>query len=132
MRELLLSDLILNELKIATRLPIRIVMPSDKRLKSLCEKLLDEPGARLTLSDWAKRVGASERTLTRLFNREIGITFNQWRQNVRLSHAASLIALGLSLSRIAVELGYTSQSAFSAMFKKSFGQSPSEFFAKRF
>jgi AraC-like DNA-binding protein len=130
-RESLLTDLMLNELKMAARLPMRIVMPSDKRLKSLCEKLLDEPGSRFTLSDWAKRVGASERTLTRLFDREMGITFNQWRQNMRLSHAAPLIAQGMPLSGVAAELGYASQSAFSAMFKKAFGQSPSEFFAER-
>jgi AraC-like DNA-binding protein len=56
--------------------------------------------------------------------------FGQWRQQMRLAHAAPLIAGGRPLSQVAAELGYTSQSAFSAMFKKTFGQSPSVFFAK--
>ncbi len=59
------------------------------------------------------------------------MSFSQWRQQVRLAHAAPLIARGLPLSHVASELGYASQSAFSAMFKKTFGQSPSSFFARK-
>ena len=57
--------------------------------------------------------------------------FVQWRQQVRLAHAAPLIARGVPLSQVAAELGYASQSAFSAMFKKTFGNSPSAFFEQR-
>ena len=70
-------------------------------------------------------------SLARLFERELGLSFGQWRQQVRLAHAAPLIARGVPLSQVAEELGYASQSAFSAMFKKTFGSSPSAFFAQR-
>ena len=93
--------------------------------------LIADPASPLTLDDWAARVGASSRTLARLFEQELGMGFGQWRQQVRLAHAAPLIARGLPLSRVASELGYASQSAFSAMFKKTFGQSPRAFFAHR-
>jgi AraC-like DNA-binding protein len=56
------------------------------------------------------------------------MSFGQWRQQLRLAHAAPLIARGLPLSHVAEQLGYASQSAFSAMFKKTFGTSPSAFF----
>jgi len=58
------------------------------------------------------------------------MSFGQWRQQVRLAHAAPLIARGVPLSQVAEELGYASQAAFSAMFKKTFGSSPSAFFAQ--
>jgi AraC-like DNA-binding protein len=130
-RASLLSELMLDELARSPALPIRVPLPRDKRLQSLCGRLLDEPGAAHTLADWARQVGASERTLARLFEKELGMSFGQWRQQVRLAHAAPLIARGMPLARVAEELGYTSQSAFSHMFRKTFGCSPSAFFAQR-
>lgn len=130
-REALLTALILDELSRSATRPICVALPSDKRLKALCDTLIAEPASTLTLQGWSRRVGASERTLARLFEQDLGLTFGQWRQQVRLAHAAPLIARGLPLSQVAAELGYASQSAFSAMFKKTFGQSPSAFFAQK-
>lgn len=130
-RESMLAALILDEVARSATLPIRVALPEDKRLKALCETLIGDPGSALTLNDWASQVGASTRTLARLFERDLGMTFSQWRQQVRLAHAAPLITRGMPISRVAAELGYASQSAFSAMFKKTFGQSPSAFFAPR-
>lgn len=128
-RETLLQNVILSELAEARTQGIRISMPTDKRLETLCRAIVDAPDSTLTLAAWAKQVGASERTLARLFERDLGMTFGRWRQQIRLAHAASMIARGVPLSVVATELGYASQSAFSAMFKKTFGQSPSAFFA---
>jgi AraC-like DNA-binding protein len=130
-RESMLSALILDELANSAALPIRVTLPDDKRLKILCETLIKNPALDLTLGDWARRVGASERTLARLFEQELGMTFGQWQQQMRLAYAAPLIARGLPLSRVASDLGYASESAFSAMFKKTFGKSPSAFFAHK-
>ena len=127
-RERLLMELLLDEMPRCAERPVRVPLPTDKRLKALCDALIADPGAECTLADWATQVGASERTLTRLFERELGMGFGHWRQQVRLAHAAPLIARGVPLSQVAAELGYASQSAFSAMFKKTFGCSPSTFF----
>lgn len=128
-RALLLCELILDEVaRLATR-PIRVPLPHDKRLASLCAALIADPGAPHTLDNWAGRVGASERTLARLFEKELGMTFGQWRQQVRLAHAVPLIARGVPLAQVAEQLGYASQSAFSAMFRKTFGTTPSAFLA---
>ncbi|MRW93219.1 helix-turn-helix domain-containing protein [Duganella sp. FT80W] len=127
-REHLLMEMILDEVPRCAVRAVRVPLPADKRLQALCDALIAEPGAEMTLADWAGQVGASERTLSRLFERELGMGFGQWRQQVRLAHAAPLIAAGMPLSQVAAELGYTSQSAFSAMFRKTFGCSPSAFF----
>jgi AraC-like DNA-binding protein len=129
-RESLISGLLLDELAQAATLMVRVALPRDKRLKALCEALIADPASAHTLDDWAQQVGASGRTLARLFEQDLGMTFGQWRQQIRLAHATPLIARGLPLSQVAAELGYASQSAFSAMFKKTFGQSPSAFFTK--
>ena len=128
-RAILLGELILDELARAPSRPIRVPLPRDKRLKSLCEALLAAPGDTQTLAGWARAAGASERTLARLFERELGMSFGQWRQQVRLAHGASLIARGMPLWQVAQQLGYASQSAFTAMFRKTFGTTPSAFFA---
>ncbi len=130
-RAAMVAELMLDELARCETRPIRVPLPRDKRLQALCASLIDEPGAAHTLAAWARQVGASERTLARLFERELAMTFGQWRQQVRLAHAAALIARGLPLSRVAEELGYASQSAFSQMFRKTFGCTPSAFFAAR-
>ena len=127
-REQLLMEMILDEIPRCAEHPVRVPLPSDKRLKALCDALIADPGAEVTLAGWATQVGASERTLTRLFERELGMGFGHWRQQVRLAHAAPLIAGGMPLSQVAAQLGYASQSAFSAMFRKTFGCSPSRFF----
>ncbi|MES2074547.1 MAG: helix-turn-helix transcriptional regulator [Pseudomonadota bacterium] len=130
-REPLLTALILDEVGRSATRPIRVPLPTDKRLKGLCAALIAQPGSPLTLEQWAAQAGASTRTLARLFERDLGMSFVQWRQQVRLAHAAPLIARGMPLAQVAEQLGYASQSAFSAMFKKTFGSTPSAFFAER-
>lgn len=128
-RASMIRALILDELGRLATLPICVPLPTDKRLKALCAMLIADPGSPCTLEQWAPRVGASPRTLARLFERELGMSFGAWRQQMRLAHAAPMITRGMPLSQVAAQLGYANQSAFSAMFKKTFGQSPSAFFA---
>lgn len=127
-REAHLAACLLDELAHAAPLPLNVPMPRDSRLLSLCELLIADPSSPLSLHDLSKQVGASERTLARLFQSEMQMSFGLWRQQMRLARAAPLIASGKPLSVVAAELGYASQSAFSAMFKKTFGQTPSSFF----
>ena len=128
-RERMVSNLILDELRKAPTLPVRVAMPRDKRLAALCTALVENPASQRSLAQWSPHVGASTRTLTRLFAIELGTTFAGWRQQMRLAHAAPLVTRGWPLSRVAAELGYSSQSAFSAMFRRAFGVAPTRFFA---
>jgi AraC-like DNA-binding protein len=126
-RERLLGALALDEITRSEPLPLSIPMPTEKRLHALCEALLADPGNADSLEYWAASVGASTRTIARLFRQELGMSFSQWRQQAVLAHAIPLLTRGRALSHIAHELGYQSQSAFSAMFRRAFGQSPRAF-----
>ena len=129
-RETLLGALALDELARAVPLPLSVPMPREKRLRALCEALLANPGNTDSLEYWAATVGASTRTIARLFRQELGMSFSQWRQQAVLARAIPLLNQGLALSRIARELGYQSQSAFSAMFRRAFGESPRAFMVR--
>jgi AraC-like DNA-binding protein len=127
-RRSLILDLLVEEMRRAEPLALGLSLPQDRRLRSLCQALIEDPAADLSLERWAERVGASERTLARLFQHELGMGFGAWRQQLRLSRAATLMGQGHSLSEVAGQLGYASPSAFSAMFKRAFGVPPSQFF----
>ncbi len=130
-REALLTSLVLDELAQSTTQALGVPLPhprqGDKRLRALCEAVLRNPSGQATLAGWASVVGASERTLTRLFRDELGLTYWQWRQQVLLAHALPLLARGTPVSQVASLSGYASESAFSAMFKAAMGQPPSHF-----
>jgi AraC-like DNA-binding protein len=102
-------------------------MPNEKRLRALCEAVIADPTHGESLEYWASSVGASTRTIARLFRQELGVSFSQWRQQAILARAIPLLSQGRPLSHVALELGYQSQSAFSAMFRRAFGASPRAF-----
>ncbi len=126
-RERMLCALVLDELGHAEPLPLAVPMPDEKRLRTLCEAVLAQPAHAESLEHLASEVGASTRTISRLFKQELGVSFSQWRQQALLARAIPLLNQGRPLSHIARELGYQSQSAFSAMFRRAFGKSPRAF-----
>jgi len=126
----LVMALILAELARAATVPLSVPLPRDLRLAALCRALLDDPAASDTLEDWAQRVGASARTLARLFRRETGMSFIAWRQQVRLAEAMGRLAKGEPVARIAEGLGYSSASAFTAMFHRALGATPLQYLSR--
>jgi AraC-like DNA-binding protein len=127
-RERRLGELALDELRRAAPVKLGIELPQDKRLRALCEAVLDAPSRHATLQGWALEAGASERTVARLFRQELGTTFAAWRQQVLLAKALALAARKRPMAHIAAELGYASPSAFTAMVTRSVGMPPSRFF----
>ena len=130
-REQLLCSLVLDEITHADTQALGVPLPhpqtGDKRLRALCEAVLREPSQRATLAGWAAEVGASERTMARLFRDELGTSYQQWRQQAILAHALPMLARGVPVSHVAASSGYASDSAFTAMFKAAMGQPPSQF-----
>ena len=130
-RETLLTGLLLDELRSAATQDLGVPLPpaqgGDKRLRALCEAVLRAPAERSTLAQWAGSVGASERTMARLFREQLGTSYQQWRQQAVLAHALPLLARGMPVSHVAAASGYASDSAFTAMFKAAMGQPPSQF-----
>jgi AraC-like DNA-binding protein/mannose-6-phosphate isomerase-like protein (cupin superfamily) len=121
-----IARLIELELARATELSPGIPLPNDQRLQMLCAAVLSDPADRRTLDDWALIVGASTRTLSRLFERDVGLNFNSWRQRVRFHNALEALSRRIPIARVAERSGYNSASAFSAAFKKQMGVLPSQ------
>ena len=96
--------LLLSEIGRAPPLSLGLPLPRDRRLQALCGALFDDPADNRPLADWAARVGASERTLARLFADELKISFGAWRQQLRLARALDLIGRGRPSGEVAAEL----------------------------
>lgn len=122
-----LSQLILTELVQVSALSLGLPMPHDRRLQAMCKALTMDPGSTATLDEWAKVVGASSRTLSRLFEQELGLGFGEWRQQLRLASAIDLMGKRVPLNEVASKLGYANPAAFTVMFKRAFGIPPSQF-----
>jgi AraC-like DNA-binding protein/mannose-6-phosphate isomerase-like protein (cupin superfamily) len=122
-----LVALLLSELHGAGTLPLQLPMPRDKRLRQMCETLLAIPGDQRTLEQWAPAAHASARTLARLFVTETGMTFGAWRQQARVLEAMGRLGRGEPVTDVALDLGYDSVSAFSAMFRRAAGASPRQY-----
>lgn len=128
-RQQLVFGLLSNEFqRLAPATLCHLTLPQERRLQKVCKALCSEPGHAATLAWWSTQVGASERTLARLFRKETELGFTEWRQQVRLLEAVCSLARGVAVNQLANELGYTSPSAFIAMFKKKLGASPQRYF----
>jgi AraC-like DNA-binding protein len=121
-------ELLFDEIKPLQIESLHLPMPTDARIARICRWIVANPAEEKSVASWSKVVGASERTIIRLFPEETGMTFTRWRQQARLLAAVQMLANGRPITEIAAELGYDSPSAFSAMFRKALGSSPTEYF----
>jgi AraC-like DNA-binding protein len=122
------ADLIFDELRTLPALPLHLPSPRDGRLQRLCAGVRERPADDRTLEAWGSEVGASARTLARLFRRETGLTFGRWRAQARLLTALARLGAGEKVTAVALDLGYDSPSAFAALFRRHFGVPPSRYF----
>ncbi|MGC2971851.1 helix-turn-helix domain-containing protein [Paraburkholderia aspalathi] len=125
-RRPLAMQLLLEEIRAAPSLPLGLPLPPEWRLRTLCAAMMEEPGSDRTLQEWARVVGASDRTLARVFQSELNTNFAIWRRQLRLSRAIHLIGRGIPLHVVAAELGYANALAFSTMFRQALGFPPSQ------
>ncbi|WP_353174351.1 AraC family transcriptional regulator [Acinetobacter rudis] len=122
-----LMQLVIAEIALMPHLPLNAPLPQDIRLLKLCHELLQQPSLEANLDLVAKQVGMSRRNFTRLFRKETGMSFGQWRQQACLLSALTRLGLGESVTQIATELGYSSPSAFTMSFRRALGASPSQY-----
>jgi AraC-like DNA-binding protein len=120
---------ILDQLRALPASPLHLPVPNDSRLQAIAQALIENPADSRTVEEWGRTVGASDRTLARLFQSETGMTFRHWRQQVRLLEALRRLATKEPVTNVALQLGYDSPSAFIAMFKRSFGMTPGRYFS---
>jgi AraC-like DNA-binding protein/mannose-6-phosphate isomerase-like protein (cupin superfamily) len=125
----LIMRLIVSEIRPKPALPLSLPLPADGRARRVCERILTDLGADLPLEDLASQAGISGRTLNRIMTHETGLSFGRWRQRARLLAALESLARGEPVLNVALDLGYESPSAFTAMFHRELGEVPSRYFS---
>ena len=118
---------ILDQIRAQPVASLALPMPEDARLLRIAKSLISNPADQRDLGEWAKEVGASKRTLTRLFPAQTGMSFRAWRQQRRLLRALVLLASGNNVTAVALEVGYDNTSAFISMFRRCLGATPAHY-----
>jgi AraC-like DNA-binding protein/mannose-6-phosphate isomerase-like protein (cupin superfamily) len=122
---------LLDELLAARIESLHLPFPRDARLRKLAERLLADPADKSSLPHWASRIGMSERSLTRLLFREIGMSLGQWRRQLHVILSLQRLAGGASVQTVAFDLGYENSSSFVTMFRKLVGKPPGRYMSDR-
>ncbi len=104
--------------------PCTCPSPTAPLLAAVCDILHADPGDSRTLAELGRVVGASDRNLSRLFRQDLGMTFPQWRTQLRLHRALVLLAERTPVTTVAHQCGWSSASAFIEVFRRSFGHTP--------
>ena len=123
-----LIQVTLDQLKQASKVSFHLPVALNTKLKEVCDKILQTPDDNRTLSEWACYLNISSRSLSRLFRADLGISFVEYRQQVRMLEALKQLASSASVTRVALEVGFSSLSAFNRIFKRYFGTTPGHFF----
>ena len=120
-----LLRLILDRLSSAPNVIFQLPYPKDLRLLTMLAMIQKNPSHGYNLEQWGKVVGASARSLSRLFKSETGLSYRIWRQRLNIQIAIGQLSMGKSITSISLHLGYESPSAFIHMFKENTGMTPS-------
>jgi AraC-like DNA-binding protein len=119
-----LRAVLLDQLRSSPQQPLHVPTPTVPLLVAVCDILHADPGDSRTLAELGHVVGASDRTLSRLFRYDLGMTFPQWRTQLRLHRALVLLAEQTPVTTAAHQCGWSSASAFIEVFRRSFGHTP--------
>ncbi len=122
-----IAGVIMDEIRDLPPEPLGLPMPQDARLQRIASALVDDPASTRDLDSWAAWGALSSRTLSRRFVSETGFTFSAWRQRARLVRALEMLAAGEAVGAVALDLGYSTASAFIAVFRQAFGCTPSAY-----
>jgi AraC-like DNA-binding protein/quercetin dioxygenase-like cupin family protein len=127
----LLMRLLMAEIRRLPACALDLPLPESADLNRLCERVLADLSTRRPCGAEARQMQTSARTLYRRFLTETGITFARWKQQARLMESVRRLADGAPVTTVAMDLGYESPSAFSAMFRRSLLIPPRSFIAAR-
>jgi len=125
-----LAQVVLDELALMDLAPLLLPLGTDPRLVRAMAMLIAEPSLHDDLEAVARQSGASLRTLARLFRKETGMTFSQWKTRLLLVESTERLARGASVTEVAFELGYNNVSSFVYMFRTNLGVPPGRYRAR--
>ena len=122
-----LLEVLYDQIHTSESFKFKLLIPEDRRIKVIFERLTAQPELDFTLSKWGRIVGASERTLSRIFAKEFNTSFALWRQHLRLIQSLSLLESELSIQSVAHQVGYQNDSSYIKAFKARFAKTPQQF-----
>jgi transcriptional regulator GlxA family with amidase domain len=119
-----LRRVLVDELHEAREQPLQLPEPRDDRLQAIARMLYEKPEDNTSLAELGQTIGASARTLSRLLHNELGMTFYEWRTQLRIYHALVLLADGHDTTHVAHACGWANPSSFIAAFTNVIGTTP--------
>jgi AraC-like DNA-binding protein len=122
-----LERVLVDELQLADEQPLHLPNPRDSRLRALARVVTADPAGNLSLEDLGRTIGASSRTLSRLLRAEFGMTYHEWRTQLRIYRALVLFAEGHDVTFTAHACGWSNPSSFIAAFTNVLGISPGRY-----
>lgn len=122
--ECALCDLLIAQLQTASPMPTYVTLPREARALAVAQAILRNPAGSKTMAALCAEAGVSVRTIERIFLKELGINFEAWRIQVRLTKAVELLVSGCSIKEASHMVGYRQSSAFVEMFRRIFGTTP--------
>ncbi|OAN10968.1 AraC family transcriptional regulator [Photobacterium jeanii] len=106
---------------------LHLPSPQDPRLQTWWQTIKTKQALPSSLKEMAKSIGASEKTITRIFQRDTGMSYQEWRQQWRLLSAIEHLSIGKSVAATASLLEFSSDSAFISFFKQHTGETPKQY-----
>jgi AraC-like DNA-binding protein len=97
---------------------------TDPLVWEILDGLRSDPADSRSVSEIAQAHGISERTLSRRCRLDLGMSLTDWRHRLKVASALELLNSGETVEACALSLGYSTASAFIAMFKSLMGTSP--------
>lgn len=101
---------------------------ADERLNRLLEQIQKEYDQPISLEELAESSGISYYHLSRSFKKQVGVTFTEYLNQIRLMHAAeALVLTSQSVIRVALNNGFSNAKNFHQVFKKHYGVTPANY-----
>ncbi len=119
-----LREMLLAQLENASPVPASVTLPKDRTALAVAKALMANLAESPSLEQLCANAGAGVRTMERVFRKDVGLTFELWRRQVRLMKALELLVEGCPVKEVAFEVGYRQPSAFVEMFRQTLGTTP--------
>lgn len=126
-RYLRLLTVFLDELADTPQAGTYLPASDDAVLGKILHHLENNPEDNRSVIKLAHEAKITERTLARKCKQELGMPLTEWRNRMRVVNAIAMIEEGKSVESIASIFGYSTASAFIAMFKKLTGTTPASY-----
>ena len=119
-----LCGVLVDQLRRARQGSLHVPLSHNPVLAEACAIVLADLTASWSIATLGHQVGASARTLTRLFRAELTMSYPQWRTQARLAQAVRELAEGHSVTHVAASCGWSSPSAFIDAYRRNLGHTP--------